>query len=249
MFQQLGWALLVSFVVGVIGTGFGGFCVALSCSPSRRALSILLGLSGGVMVSVTCFDIMPEAFRLAGHPVSILWLVIGALMTAATDLITPHIHHMAEDKESLRFARTSLVVGLGIALHNLPEGIAVGAGLGPETVVGMKVAILMFLHNIPEGIAVAGPLRAWGRSRMSLVLFSALAGVPSVIGALLGVSLGSISPVVLGGALAFAGGAMLFVVFDELVPAAQELAYGHSGTVGSVAGIILGMIMSELLGP
>ena len=249
MLQTIGRALAISDVVGVVGTGMGGVLVTLSRSPSRRYLSLMLGLSGGVMVSLTCFDIMPEAFRLAGHATSIFWLILGALLAAAADLVTPHIHHMPEDKESLRFARTSIVVGLGIALHDLPEGLAIGASLGSNTTVGLKLAILVFLHNIPEGLAVAGPLRAWGRSAKSIILFSALAGTPSVAGAVAGACLGAISPVVLGGSLAFAGGAMLFVVFDELIPAAQELSSHHSGTFGAVAGVVLAMIMSELLGP
>ncbi len=249
MLQVIGKALGISVIVGVVGTGVGGVLVALSRSPSHRYLSSMLGLSGGVMVSLTCFDIMPEAFRLAGHMTSIIWLVLGALLAATADLVTPHMHHMPEDKESQRFARTSVVVALGITLHDLPEGLAIGAGLGPNTAVGLKLATLVFLHNIPEGLAVAGPLRAWGRSRKSIILFSMLAGTPSVGGAIAGALLGTISPAVLGGSLAFAGGAMLFVVFDELVPAAQELSSHHSGTFGAVAGVIIAMIMSELLGP
>jgi len=249
MLQTIGKALAISALVGVVGTGMGGALVALLSKPSKRLLSLFLGLSGGVMVSMTCFDIMPEAFRLAGHFTSITWLVLGALLAAGADLVIPHMHHMAADKESARFARTSIVVGIGIALHDLPEGLAIGAGLGPGATVGLKVAALMFLHNIPEGVAVAGPLSAWGRSKKQIMLYAVLAGSPSVVGAVIGAVLGTVSPAALGGSLAFAGGAMLFVVFDELIPAAQELSSRHSGTFGAVAGVILAMIMSELLGP
>jgi ZIP family zinc transporter len=240
--------MLIAFVVGVIGTGAGGLLVTLLGKPTNRTLSALLGFSAGVMVSIVTFDLMPEALSISGTAVGLVWLVIGALSVACVDLVYPHIHHMSADRESSRFVRTAIVVTLGIMIHDLPEGLAVGAGLGPYSDVGWVVAILMFLHNIPEGMAVAGPLAAAGRGRRELLLFSALAGCPSVLGAAIGSLAGQISPSVLAGSLAFSAGAMVFVSFDELIPAAQEIAEGHSGTFGAVTGLIAAILASKLLG-
>lgn len=239
----------IAAVVGVLGTATGGAIVLLAHSPSRRMLSVFLGFSGGVMVSLVAFDLMPEAFDLAGTPVGLAGLVIGSIVTAGIDLVYPHIHLMSQDRESSRFLRTSFVVALGIALHDLPEGLAVGAGLRSNPSLGIAVSMLMMLHNIPEGMAVAGPLLASGRSRKEVLTLSALAGAPSVLGAAIGALAGGVSSTLLGLAFSFAAGAMLFVTFDELIPGAQELSEGHTGTFGAVAGVIISIILSRLIAP
>lgn len=238
----------ISAVVGIVGTGAGGVIVALRGTPTRRTLSLFLGVSAGVMISMVAFDLMPEAFRLAGTWISLLAFLAGALALTALDLVMPHMHHMTTDKESSRFARTALVVAVGIGMHDFPEGLAVGASLESAASLGVRIALLMFLHNIPEGMAVAGPLAAIGKSRSNMILVSAITGIPSVIGALLGSVLG-VSSTVLAVSMAFAAGAMLFVTFDELVPGACELCEGHAGTLGAVAGMIASIAVSRLLTP
>jgi ZIP family zinc transporter len=243
--------VLIAVVVGVVGTGAGGVLVSLWGNPGKKILAVFLGFSGGVMISVVAFDLMPQAFTLAGTYVGLAALLAGALSTMAIDLLLPHVHHFAVDKESSKFERTAIVVAAGIAMHDLPEGLAVGAGLSSATAasLGLKVAVMMFLHNIPEGIAVAGPLAAMGRRWAYVVGISALTGCPSVLGAAIGSLVGRVSPVVLAFSLAFSAGAMLFVTFDELIPGAQELADGHAGTLGAVAGIIASIAMSRLMTP
>lgn len=238
----------VSFVVGVIGTGAGGIIVSLHGNPSKKTLALFLGVSAGVMISLVAFDLMPQAFTLAGTWVSLLSLLAGALAIMSIDLMLPHVHHMPTDRESSRYARSALVIAVGIGMHDLPEGLAVGASLESAASLGLRIAILMFLHNIPEGMAVAGPLAALKKSRWHIIAISALTGVPSVVGALIGSVVG-VSPTFLAVSLAFSAGAMLFVTFDELVPGAQELADGHAGTLGVVAGIIASIAVSRLLTP
>lgn len=244
--------VLIAIVVGVVGTGTGGVLVSMWGNPSKKLLAVFLGFSAGVMISILAFDLMPQAFDLAGTFVGLLALLSGALFTMAIDLLIPHMHHFASDMESSRFERTAVIVAAGIAMHDLPEGLAVGAGLGSvvAAALGLKVAIMMFLHNVPEGMAVAGPLAAMGRKRGYIVGVSALTGCPSVLGAAIGSLVGQISPIVLAASLAFSAGAMLFVTFDELIPGACELAEGsHAGTLGAVAGIIASITMSRLLTP
>ena len=113
---------------------------------------------------------------------------------------------------------------------------------------GLRVAALMFLHNVPEGMAVAGPLACIGKSRKEIIVVAAATGLPSVAGAAIGAFFSSLSPAVLSASLAFAAGAMLFVTFDEVIPDAEELSEGHSGTLGAVAGVITSIVLSRLLG-
>lgn len=247
MLPVIARAVLISLFVGVVGTGAGGAIVAAFGNPSRRVLSMFLGFSGGVMVSLVVFDLMPEAFEMSNTAMTLLWFVVGAGSIGLIDLIYPHMHHMSLDEESARYVRTSIIVALGIAMHNLPEGLAVGAGLATSTEVGITVATLMFLHNIPEGLAVAGPLAVCGKKPLYMIGVAAAAGLPSVVGAAIGAYIGQISPGMLAGSLAFAAGAMLFVTFDELIPGAHEFRVGHSGTIGAVAGVLVSIITSNLL--
>lgn len=239
--------IAISFVVGVVGTGAGGVIVSLFGTPTKKTLALFLGVSGGVMVSMVSFDLMPQAFDTAGTFVSLASLLAGALATMAVDLILPHAHHLTSDRESSRFARTAVVIAVGIGMHDLPEGLAVGASFGSASSLGMRIAVLMLLHNVPEGMAVAAPLSAMKKKPEHIVLVSALTGLPSVLGAAVGSTI-SVSPAILGFSLAFAAGAMLFVTFDELIPGAQELTDGHAGTLGAVAGVIASIALSRLLG-
>ncbi|MGI6663632.1 MAG: ZIP family metal transporter [Bacillota bacterium] len=240
--------ILLSAVVGVVGTGAGGLIVSLRGNPSRKLLSLFLGYSGGVMVSLVAFDLMPEAIELGGTVLPLAFMVVGAVTIMIFDMLLPHSHHFSCDEESSRFARTAYVVAMGIAMHDLPEGLAVGAGLASGSSLGFRVAALMFLHNMPEGMAVAGPLACIGRKRSNIILISALTGLPSVVGAAIGALFGTLSPEVLSASLAFAAGAMLFVTFDEVIPDAEELSEGgHSGTLGAVAGVMTSIVLSQLL--
>lgn len=242
------YTILISVVVGVVGTGAGGLIVSLKGNPGRKLLSLFLGYSGGVMVSLLAFDLMPEALELGGTVLPLVFMITGAVTIMAMDLVLPHSHHLSSDRESSRFARTAYVVALGIAMHDLPEGLAVGAGLASNSSLGPRVAALMFLHNVPEGMAVAGPLACLGKSRKDMILVSAATGLPSVIGAAIGAFFSGLSPAVLSASLAFAAGAMLFVTFDEVIPDAEELSEGHSGTLGAVAGVITSIVLSRVLG-
>jgi ZIP family zinc transporter len=240
--------ILLSAVVGVVGTGTGGLIVSLKGNPSKKLLSLFLGYSGGVMVSLLAFDLMPEAIELGGTLLPLAFMVAGAITIMVFDMLLPHSHHFSCDEESMRFTRTAYVVAMGIAMHDLPEGLAVGAGLASGSSLGLRVAALMFLHNMPEGMAVAGPLACIGRKRKDILLISAATGLPSVAGAAIGAFFGNLSPMVLSASLAFAAGAMLFVTFDEVIPDAEELSEGgHSGTLGAVAGVMTSIVLSQLL--
>lgn len=241
-------SLVILSVVGVVGTGAGGAIVACIGTPSRRTLSFLLGLAGGVMVSVVAFDLMPEAFETGGTVVSLAGFIVGCISVMSIDLVLPHMHHASVDKTLSKLANTALIVGIGIAMHNIPEGLAVGAGLAAGTHIGVQVALMIFLHNVPEGVAVAAPLKAIGRGPLALILASSEAGAPTVVGGVIGTLIGGVSPAVLAASMAFAAGAMLFITFDELIPDSQQLAVNHSGTLGAVVGVIVNIVISRMVG-
>lgn len=242
---KLATITLLGTLAGVLGTGLGGLAVAFLPRLSRKMLSAVLGFSAGIMLAVVAFDLMPEAFAVAGIGWGLLGLAAGAGLLAATDLLLPHMHFLSTDEESQRFLRTGLLIGLGIAIHNLPEGLAIGAGFGSSLEFGLSVAVLMAVQNAPEGMAMACPLNQTRLSPWRTTAWTLLAGLPMGLGAFLGGLLGRVSSVLLASALGFAAGAMLFITCDELIPDAQELRQGHSGTFGIVLGVIFGVAVSS----
>lgn len=230
---------LIALAAGVLGTGAGGLIVALLGRPSNRVYSPALGFSGGIMLAVAFLELLPAAVELGGALHAGAGLLSGALLIALLDRFLPHTQLASGNN---RFMRVGLLIGLGIAMHNFPEGLAIGASMQAAPSLGLAVALMIALHNVPEGMAMGSPMALAGMRRCRMVSLVASAGLPMGLGAAVGYRLGELSPGFLALSLGFAAGAMLFVVFDELIPAAQELGSGHRAAFGAVAGVLLGLL-------
>lgn len=136
-----------------------------------------------------------------------------------------------------------IIIGLSIALHNLPEGLAVGSSFMAKENMGISLAIIMLIHNIPEGLAMATPLKIGEYPNWKIVLITFLAGLPTGIGTFLGAYLGNISNTFIGFCLALAGGCMLYIICDDLLPNAKSLYGGKSINISILTGIFLGLLM------
>lgn len=237
---------LLGFFAGTLGTGLGGVAAVLLSRVSEKQLSTLLGFSAGIMLAIVSFELMPEAMETGGILWGILGLILGTFLMAGIDLLLPHFHMMG-GMESSRYMRTGVVLGLGIAMHNFPEGLAIGGGSTHEVQFGLALAVAIAIHDIPEGLAMAIPL-CLGKVRRSRIIFGTVAvGLPTGLGAVCGALMGRVSPVFMSLALGLAGGAMLFITCDEMLPQAENLSQGHSATFGTVAGVISGILISTLL--
>ncbi len=225
-------------MAGVLGTGAGGILLALGRRPKGAELSFHLALSGGVMLAVVFQDLLPEALVLKGPGATFVGLFLG--------LITLMVLRPLSSRGGTDLIQTGLFVGLGIAAHNFPEGLAIGAGYLASQQLGLGLALALCLHNIPEGMAMAAPLLAGGASPTTAVLLTLAAGLPMGLGALTGGIFGHLSPGTLAGTLGFAAGAMLFLVFHELLPSAVQLKHPWATTCGAVAGIVLGLALWSL---
>lgn len=238
---------LIGLAAGVIGTGLGGVITAVIGKPSQSVLGFYMGFAGGIMLSLVFAEMIPEAMEEAGIAVAIVGMLIGVGVLILADSKFPHMHHGGGTEGNTKYVRMGYLLGFGIAIHNLPEGMAIGAGYAAASGLGLTLAIVLALHNIPEGIAMAAPLAAGGAGAKQIISATVLAGIPVGVGAFLGMLVGDVSPAFLSLALGFAGGAMLYISFEELLPEAHTQSDGgHQGIYGGIVGVIVGYILIAL---
>ena len=275
--EIIGTLLLTTAIAGVCGTGLGGLIGALLQKDSNRTVSLLLSFAGGVMLSVVCFDLVVEALETGVGVTTVslaiaLGVVIIYLLNYIIDQRTnkevPHIdaahpktaddldelihsdhYQVHHDKHDSKFAMlvAGVVMACAIALHNVPEGMTIGASyaseggeMGRSAIV---LAVLIGLHNIPEGMAVSVPLISGGMGKGKAVFLTAMSGVPTVVGALLGYAIGELGALGLAMSLGFASGAMLYVVFGEILPQAILMYHSKLPAFSAIIGILVGMFI------
>ena len=273
----IGTLILITALAGVAGTGLGGLIGALLQKDSTRTVSLLLSFAGGVMLSVVCCDLVIEAVETQVHLAIVLTAIalgvavtylLNYLIDRKTNPELEHIdadhpktaddldelihsdhleHHYANHDNKLALFVAGIVMASAIALHNVPEGMTIGASYaGNQGVMGkaaLALAVLIGLHNIPEGMAVSVPLISGGMGKAKAVLVTASSGIPTVFGALLGYALGEIGPVGLTVSLGFASGAMLYVVFGEILPQAILMYHSKLPAFSAIAGILAGLVI------
>ncbi|MEM2974173.1 MAG: ZIP family metal transporter [Candidatus Micrarchaeia archaeon] len=231
--------LLLSLLAGG-ATGIGGLIVLFK-KPGKNLIGLLMGFSGGVMLALSIFELIPESIKEGGVEFSIMAFLAGAVFIFIVDMLLPHIRFGIEEKGvSWRIFKVGLLVAIGIAIHNIPEGFVVGAGYQYAPQFGLLIAMAIAMHNIPEGIATALPLRVGGASKTKAFSIALLSGLVEPIGAILAFAFLSGFPYLIPASLAFAAGVMIFITIDELIPVACE--YGKKQHVVAL-GIFLGIVM------
>jgi ZIP family zinc transporter len=244
-------------------TALGASLVFFFKSMNRAVLDGMLGFTGGVMVAASFWSLLAPAIEMSGGegfakvlPAAVGFF-LGALFLFGLDKVLPHIHINFKEAEGIKtpWHKTTLLV-LAITLHNIPEGWAVGvlfggvaAGFDGATIGGaVALAIGIGLQNFPEGFAVAMPLRRQGVSRKKSFWYGQLSAIVEPIAGVLGAwAVLSFEPI-LPYALAFAAGAMIFVVVEEVIPETQQDKFTDIATMGFIAGFIIMMSMDVALG-
>ena len=269
--------LVTTALAGIGGTGLGGLVGALLQKDSKRTVSLLLSFAAGVMLSVVCFDLVTEAIEtqvglgfVIGSIAAGVAVIFGLnhLIDRKTNPEVPHIdanhpktaddlnelihsdhleQHYARKDSKFGLFVAGIVMACAIALHNVPEGMTIGASYASnDGVLGsaaLVLAVLIGLHNIPEGMAVSVPLISGGMGRWKAVIITALSGVPTMVGALLGYLLGDIGAMGLCMSLGFASGAMLYVVFGEILPQAILMYHSKLPAFSVIIGILVGVFI------
>jgi ZIP family zinc transporter len=259
-------------VQALLATCFTWFVTALGAgvvfffkSINRRVLDGMLGFAAGVMIAASYWSLLAPAIEMAKESPGPAWLpaTVGFLLGGAflwgVDKVLPHLHigFPLEEAEGLPTSwHRSILLVMAITLHNIPEGLAVGvafgavaAGLPSATLAGaVALAIGIGIQNFPEGTAVAVPLRREGMSRLKSFWFGQLSGIVEPIAGVLGAAAVLLMKPILPYALAFAAGAMIFVVVEELIPESQLETGSDIATTGAMLGFAVMMTLDVALG-
>lgn len=261
------WAALTAGFFTWVMTAIGAASVYVFKNPNKRLLDGMLGFTGGVMIAASFWSLLAPAIEMSKGesftkvmPAAI-GFALGALFLFGLDKLLPHLHlnHDVSKTEGVKtktpWQKTTLLV-LAITLHNIPEGLAVGvlfggvaAGIPEATIAGaITLAIGIGLQNLPEGLAVSFPLRRAGMSKNKSFMYGQSSALVEPVSAVIGaIAVGFFTPV-LPYALAFAAGAMVFVVIEEVVPETQQGNNSDIATLGFVGGFIVMMMLDVALG-
>jgi ZIP family zinc transporter len=251
------------FTWGVTALGAG--IVLITRQPNRKFLDAMLGFAAGVMIAASYWSLLAPAIAMAeGGPVpawvpAVVGFLLGAVFLRGLDMTLPHLHLFEgmEHAEGIktRWHKTTLLV-LAITLHNIPEGLAIGVAFGavaadlPSATLGGAIALALGigLQNFPEGMAVSMPLRREGLSRAKALWYGQLSGMVEPMAGVAGAALVLIAKPILPYALAFAAGAMIFVVVEEVIPESQSGGHPHYATLGAMLGFAVMMTLDVALG-
>ncbi len=249
---------LASLCTG-LATGIGAIPVMFTRNISQRAQDVMMGFGAGVMLAATSFSLIIPAIEVstadgAGKTVAALivagGMFIGAAFLWLSDRYSPHEHFISgpEGADPRNLKRIWLFV-IAITLHNFPEGLAVGVGFGGGNVSnGIALATGIGLQNIPEGLVVALALMTERYSRPRAFMIALLSGLVEPIGGAIGAGVVTLARPVLPWGLAFAAGAMLFVISDEIIPESHRKGFEKEATFGVMIGFVVMMVLDVTLG-
>ncbi|MCM1338021.1 MAG: ZIP family metal transporter [Candidatus Amulumruptor caecigallinarius] len=257
--------LVIGILLPLLGTTLGAACVfMMRRTMAPRLQKGLTGFAAGVMVAASVWSLLIPSVEMTGRTglMSILPAVVGfmagIIFLLFLDEIVPHQHiesSVSEGPRTPRLSRTSKLV-FAVTLHNIPEGMAVGVALAAALqhnaympmAGAVALAVGIAIQNFPEGAIVSMPLHSAGNSRWRSFLIGTLSGVVEPVGAVITILLASLVIPVLPYLLAFAAGAMMYVVVEELIPETQQGTHSNVGTLGFAIGFLLMMVLDVLLG-
>ncbi|MCL2545156.1 MAG: ZIP family metal transporter [Clostridia bacterium] len=261
--------ILLSALSGVVGTGLGGLLTAILGSRTDKTISVFLSFAGGVMTSIVFFELIPEAVAHMNMAVTVAGLVIGVLLVLALNLILDRVsgadrlasalHESYKDfyhedeiikgetaAHEKNMIHSGMLMFFVIALHTIPEGMAIGVAGNHNATLGFTLALIIGIHNVPEGMAIAAPLISGGLSKVKATLVTLLAGTSTVVGALLGLLFGGLSDLATALAFSTAGGAMLYAVFGEILPQSMVMRKDRVPTIVLLVGVVFGMLLTNI---
>ncbi len=256
--------IIIGILIPFLGTALGaGMVFFLRKEMGDRLQKSLLGFASGVMMAASVWSLLMPSLEMAEEQGVISWIpatvgfLLGILFLLLLDTVIPHLHLDKKDPEGVKSnLKKSTMLVLAVTLHNIPEGMAVGvvfSGLLVDNAMislagAFALAIGIAIQNFPEGAIISMPLKSEGLSKTKAFVYGALSGIVEPIAALVTILLTGIIYPALPYLLAFASGAMIYVVVEELIPESQAGEHTNIGTIGVALGFVLMMILDVALG-
>lgn len=239
---------LIGLFFGTFGTTIGGIIGVTFKRTSNKFLSFILAFASGLMLAIICFDLIPEAMEISNIISILCGIILGIICMIVCDMLVQKKFNTSNKKtiNTNSLLKTGIIVSIGLALHNFPEGLAIGSGFGASITLGYSLAIAICLHDIPEGISMAVPMKNGGMGKAKVIFYVLMSGVTTGIGAFFGAIVGGISKDVIAICLSFAAGAMLYIVSGELVPESNKLYQGRMTALGNILGFLIGLVAMTL---
>ena len=237
---------LLGLFFGTFGTTLGGIIGCTFNKVSNKFLSFILSFASGLMMSVICFDLIPEAIQLSNILISVIGILFGIFTMILCDLLVQNKFNRNIKLKYNSLLKTGIIISIGLAIHNFPEGLAIGSGFDVSAKLGIGLAVAICLHDIPEGISMAVPMKNGGMAIWKVLLYVIMSGITTGIGACFGAIIGNISQTIIAISLGFAAGAMLYIVSGELIPESNKLYKGRISAVGNMIGFIIGIIATKI---
>ena len=255
--------LLAGLLIPFAGTTLGSAMVFFMRGMHKKIEKLLLGFASGVMIAASVWSLLIPAIDMAGEQGQVAWIPAaggflgGMAFLLVLDSLIPHLHLESTEPEGVEttLKKTTMLV-LAVTLHNIPEGMSVGVtfagamiGDAGITMAGaFALAVGIAIQNFPEGAIISMPLRSEGVSKGRAFVYGALSGIVEPIGAFVTILLAEQIVSALPVFLAFAAGAMIYVVVEELIPEANQGEHSNLGTAGVMAGFLIMMILDVALG-
>lgn len=256
--------IFFGIIIPFVGTTVGAACVFfLKREIQGKIQNVFLGFAAGVMIAASIWSLLIPAMEMCSDMGKLAFLpaligfILGIGFLLLTDSVVPHLHVGSDKPEGTKskLQRTTMLL-LAVTIHNFPEGAACGAifagvitGEGGVTMAeAIALSVGIAIQNIPEGAIISLPLRSEGKSRWQAFWWGTLSGIVEPVGALLTILLASVVTPILPVMLAFAAGAMIYVVVEELIPESQSGEHTNIGTIGVAIGFVIMMVLDVALG-
>ena len=241
---------LIGLFFGTFGTTIGGIIGIKFKNTSNKFLSFILSFASGLMIAIVSFELIPDALQITNVGTVLIGIVIGIIAMIICDVLVDkkfsRNKKVNDNNIKGNLLKTGIIVSIGLAIHNFPEGLAIGSGFEASIKLGLSLAIAICFHDIPEGIAMAVPMKNGGVKPARVIYYVILSGVTTGIGAFCGAILGGISQDVIAICLAFAAGAMTYIVSGELIPESNSLYHGRMTAIGNMMGFVIGIFAMNL---
>ena len=231
--------LIFSLIAGLV-TGLGAIISVLIKNPTNKIISLALGFASGIMIGVSLLSLIPHSISLGDIEFTAIGFIVGGIFMWFIDSFIPHFDK-GKEKNNI-YLKMGYFIAVGIAIHNLPEGIAIGASSAVSEQLGIFTAGAIGIHNIAEGMAVALPLCLGKITKRKIIFITTMTGLSTFFGTIIGVLLVSISPLFIASSMAFAAGAMLYIASDELIPHSHN-THVEFANIGIMVGIAISFLL------